>query len=59
MVGEDTARPVFGTWFGLVQKDLGSRGILPSANMVTLPVAILIRTMAATEMSMMTGMITS
>jgi hypothetical protein len=58
MVGKDTARPVFGTWFELVQKDLGSGGTLPGPNAVTLPVRTLIRTLAATEMSMMTGTIT-
>jgi hypothetical protein len=59
MVGKDTARLVFGTCFGLMQKDLGSGGTLPGVNAVTLPVGTLIRTLAATEMSMMTGTITS
>jgi hypothetical protein len=58
MVVKDADRPVFGTWFGLVQKDLGSGGTLPSAYAVTLPIEMLIRTLAATGMSMMTGTIT-
>jgi hypothetical protein len=58
MVVKDTDRPVFGTWFGLVQKDLGSGGTLPGAIAVTLPVGTLIRTLAATGMSMITETIT-
>jgi hypothetical protein len=58
MVVKDADQPVFGTWFGLVQKDLGSGGTLPGAFAVTLPVGMLIRTLAATGMSMMTGTIT-
>jgi hypothetical protein len=59
MVVKDTDRPIFGMWFGLMQKDLGSAGTLPGTFAVTLPVGTLIRTLAVTGMSMMTGTITS
>jgi hypothetical protein len=58
MVGKDADRHVLGTWCELVLKDLGSRGTLPGTNAVMLPVGTLIRTLAAREMSMMTGTIT-
>jgi hypothetical protein len=57
-VGKDADRPVFGTWFRLVRKDLGSEGTLPGTNAVTLPVGMLIQTLMVWEMSMMTGTIT-
>jgi hypothetical protein len=57
-VGKDADRHIFGTWFRLVLKDLRSGGILPTPITETLPVRTLIRTLAATEMSMMTGTIT-
>jgi hypothetical protein len=58
-VGKDADRPVFETWFGLVQKDLGNGGTLPGANAVTLPVGTLIQILTAREMSMMTRTSTS
>jgi hypothetical protein len=57
-VGKDANRPVFGTWFGLVHKDLGWGATLPAPHAVTLPVRTLIQTLVAREMSMMTETIT-
>ena len=53
-VGKDADQPVFGRWFGLVWKDLGSGGTLPGAKAVKLPIGLLIRILAVREMSMMT-----
>jgi hypothetical protein len=60
MVAKDADRPiVFGTWFGLVWKDLGRRRRLSGTKVVMLSVGTLIPLLKAREMSMMTGTITS